>query len=278
MPGFTSRDDVISELTVNGKRDEWNFVKTCPNTCVVGAMDSLWKGVGSPGAGADPATTPGAAFDSDQTAQTAGAIWFPDRSTDLRFLFSFGAMSTQNGSLILYDRLAGVSGVAITSTGAKTVNSAALSRYSGAAAVNNEVWLEMTTAITTNSLTANLNSYTSADGSTAQSGGTIVTTTANGTIGKLIPLPLSATKQGVRSVEAGITVGGTAPVAGAVNALIVRRLATIPLLANIWNEVSFLDDVASLPQVYDNACLGLAWMANATTVPIVQGRVFCAYG
>ena len=278
MPGFTSRDDLINELTVNGKRDEWQFVKTAPTTCVVGVMDSLWKGVGSPGAGSDPATTPGTVLTSDATAQTAGSIWFPDRSTDLRFLLAFGAMSTQNGSLILYDRLAGVSGVSLTSTGAKTVNSGALDRYSGTAAADNEVWLEVTTAFTTNSATLNLGSYTAADGTTAQTGGVIVTPVASATLNKLIVLPLSATKQGVRSVEAGITVGGTAPVAGAVNALIVRRLATIPLLANIWNEVSFLDDVASLPQVYDNACLGLAWMANATTVPIVQGRVFCAYG
>jgi len=278
MPGFTSRDDLINELTVNGKHDDWFFVKTAPTTCIVGVMESLWKGVGSPGAGGDPATTPGTVITSDQTAQTAGAIWFPDRSTDLRFLLAFGAVSTQNGSLVLYDRLAGVSGVSLTSTGAKTVNSGALSRYSGTDAINNEVWLEVTTAFTTNSATLNLGAYTSADGSTGQTGGVIVTPVASATLNQLIVMPLSTTKQGVRSVEAGLTVGGTAPVAGAVNALIVKRLATIPLLANIWNEVSFLDDIASLPAVYDNAALGLAWVANATTAPIIQGKVTCAYG
>jgi len=279
MPGFTSRDDLITELTVNGKRDEWNFVKTVPNTCVVGVMDSVWAGVGNPGAGGNPATTPGAALDSDGTSQVAGSIWFPDRSTDLRFLTSFGATSTQNGSLILYDRLVGVSGVAInTSTGAKTVNSAALTRYTGNASINNECWLEMTTAITTNSLTANLNAYTPYDASGSLAGGTIVTATTSGTIGKIVVMPLNATKAGIRSVEVGLTVGGTAPVAGVCNVLIVKRLATIPLLANIWNEVSFLDDTMGLPQVFDNASLGLAWLANATTAPIIQGTVRCAYG
>ena len=278
MPGFSSRDDIINELTVNGKRDESVFVKTAPTTCVVGVMESLWKGVGSPGAGSDPATTPGAALDSDQTTQVAGAMWFPDRSTDLRYMLAFGAMSTQPGSLILYDRLVGVSGISVATTGAKTVNSAALTRYGTTAAVNNECWLEVTTAFTTNSLTANLNAYTSADGTTAQTGGTIVTPIASATVNQLIMMPLGSSKQGIRSVEAGLTVGGTAPAAGVVNVLIVKRLATIPLLANQWNEVSMLDDILGLPQVFDNSSLGLAWQANATTAPIIQGKITCAFG
>lgn len=278
MPGFASRDDLINELTTNGKRDEFVFNKLCPNACVVGQIDSLWKGTGFPGAGSDPATTPGSVHDSDATSNVAGSMFFPDRSTDLRYLLKVSVLADQAGTLILYDRLAGVSGISLTSTGAKTVNSGSLSRYSGAAATNNEAWLEMTTAITTNSLTANLGSYTSADGSTAQVGGTVVTTTANGTIGKIIPLPLAAGKQGVRSVEAGLTVGGTAPAAGVANLLIVRRLAQIPCTANIANNVSFLDDELSLPQIFDNATLGLAWQATGTTTPRISGIITCAYG
>jgi hypothetical protein len=205
-------------------------------------------------------------------------MWFPDRSTDLRFLLSFGAVSTQNGSLVLYDRLVDVVVPTPVTLGAKTLTTSALTRYSGAAAANNEAWIEFTTAITTNALTVNLSSYTSADGTAAQAGSTVAVPVASGTIGKMAALPLSATKQGIRSVEAGLTVGGTAPAAGAYNLLIVRRLATIPLLANIWNEVSFLDDILSLPQIFDNASLGLAWIANATTAPIIQGKITCAYG
>lgn len=278
MPGATSRDDIINELTTNGKRDEFVFNKLCPNACVVGQIDSLWKGTGFPGAGSNPATTPGDVHDSDASSNVVGAMWFPDRSTDLRYLLKISVLADQAGTLILYDRLAGVSGISLTSTGAKTVNSGSLSRYSGTDAVNNEAWLEMTTAITTNSLTANLGSYTSADGSTAQVGGTVVTTTANGTIGKIIPLPLAAGKRGVRSVEAGLTVGGTAPAAGVANLLIVRRLAQIPCTANIANNVSFLDDELSLPQIFDNATLGLAWQATGTTTPRISGIISCFYG
>jgi hypothetical protein len=280
MPGFASRDDIITEISTNGKRDEWTFYKTTTGTPVVGQIETCWLSAGNPGAGVAPATTPGTILESDATTQVAGSMWFPDRSTDLRFLLAFGALSSQNGSLILYDRLAHVGGVTTSaSTGAKTVNSATLTRYNTTAtATNNECWLEVTTAHTTNSLTANLNQYTSGDGTTGQSGGTLVTTVANSTIGKIIPMPLSATKAGILSVQAGVNVGGTAPAAGVCNVLIVRRLATIPLLANIWNEVSFLDDVLSLPQIYDNASLALAWVAGSTTAPIIQGKVTCAYG
>ena len=62
------------------------------------------------------------------------------------------------------------------------------------------------------------------------------------------------------------------------NLIIIRPLARIGLLANIWNEVSFLDDVLGLPRIYDNACLGLAMLASGTTATNVWGNITCAYG
>lgn len=278
MPGFTSRDDLINEITTNGKQDLWNFYKVAPAAAeAAGVWQSLWKGVGNPGAGSDPAATPGTVYDSDSASPVAGSIRFPDRSTDQRYLLSFGAVATQNCTLMLYDRLAGVSGISTATTGAKTVNSGALTRYSSTAATLNEVWLEVTTATTTTAPVVNLNSYTSADGTTAQTGGNVTFPAAATDLHTMIEVPLNASKQGVRSVEAGLNVG-TASAAGAVNVLIIRPLARIPLLANIWNEVSFLDDTMGLPRIYDNANLGLALLASTTTATTVWGTVNCAYG
>lgn len=278
MPGFTSRDDLINEITVNGKQDLFNFYKVAPAAAeAAGVWQSLWKGVGTPGAGSNPAATPGDVHDSDATSSVAGSIWFPDRSTDLRYLLSFGACATQNCTLMLYDRLASVSGLSLATTGAKTANTGALTRYSGTAATLNEVWLEVTTATTTTAPVVNLNSYTSADGTTAQAGGNVTFPAAATDLHTMIQMPLAATKQGVRSVEAGLNVG-TAAAAGAVNLLIIRPLARIPLLANVWNEVSFLDDVMGLPRVFDNATLGLALLASTTTATTVWGTINCAYG
>lgn len=93
----------------------------------------------------------------------------------------------------------------------------------------------------------------------------------------MVQLPLNAAEQGVRSIEAGLNVG-TAGTAIVVNAMIIRPLARIGLLANVWNEVSFLDDVLGLPRIYDNACLGLAFLASGTTATTFWGNITCAYG
>lgn len=277
MPGFTSRDAIINALTVSGQRDEKWFTKIAPAAAeAAGVWQSLWKGAGTPGAGSDPAATPGTVYDSDATTPIAGSIWFPDRSPSTRFLTSFGAVASQACTLLLYDRLAGVSGISLATTGNKTANTGALTRYSGAAADDNEVWLEVTTATTTTAPVVSLNSYTSADGTTAQSGGTVTFPAAATDLHSMIKMPLSASKKGVRSVEAGLNVG-TAAAAGAVNLLITKPLAYLPLAANIYNEISFLDDNLGLPQIYDNATLGIALLATVTTAVTVSGKTQCAW-
>lgn len=277
MAGFTKRDDIINALTVSGQRDEQWFTKIAPAAAeAAGVWQSLWKGVGTPGAGADPAATPGTIYASDNTTPVAGSIWFPDRDPSTRFLTAFGAVASQACTLLLYDRLAGVSGISLATTGAKTVNSGALTRYSGAAADYNEVWLEVTTATTTTAPVVNLNSYTSADGTTAQSGGNVTFPAAATDLHSMIKMPLSATKKGVRSVEAGLNVG-TAAAAGAVNVLITKPLAYLPLMANTYNEVSLLDDNLGLPQIYDNATLGIMLLATVTTAVTVSGKIQCAW-
>jgi hypothetical protein len=278
MPGFVSRDDIINEVTTNGKVDLWNFFKVAPAAAqAAGTWQRLWTGVGNPGAGAEPATTPGTVYTSNTTSPVAGSVYFADRSTDQRYLLSFGAVATQNCTLMLYDRLASVSGISIATTGAKTINSGALTRYSSTAATLNEAWLEVTTATTTTAAVVALNSYTSADGTTAQAGGNITFPAAATVAHSMIQLPLTAAKQGVRSVEAGLNVV-TATTAGVVNLSIIRPLARIPLLANVWNEVSFLDDSLGLPRVYDGATLGLALLASTTTATTVWGTINCAFG
>lgn len=278
MAGFVSRDDIINEISTGGKVDLWNFYKVAPAAAeAAGVWQSLWKGTGNPGAGSDPAATPGTVYDSDTGSVVAGSMYFADRSPDYRHLLSFGAVATQNCTLMLYDRLAGVSGISTATTGNKTVNSGSLTRYSGTAAILNEVWLEVTTATTTTAPVVSLNQYTSADGSTGQSGGTVTFPAAATDLHTMIQVPLNASKQGVRSVEVGLNVG-TASAAGAVNVLIIRPLARIPLLTNVWNEISFLDDVMGLPRIYDNACLGLALLASTTTATTVWGQINCAYG
>jgi hypothetical protein len=94
----------------------------------------------------------------------------------------------------------------------------------------------------------------------------------------MIQFPTNASKPGVRSVET-FNVGTAAASTGVVNLVILRPLAYVPVIANVYNEVSFLDDTMALPRVYDNAAIGLAFLPTATTSPTyVWGQINCAYG
>ena len=277
MP-FVSRDDIINEVCTNGKMQTWNFFKTGATAPVVGIWHSLWKGTGNPPAGADPAGTPGVAYASDTGSPVAGSMYNADVSTDQRQLLSFGAVSQVAGTLVLYDRLAGVSGIVVSSTGNKTISSAALDHLGSTAGVANEAWLEWTVAATTTPPVFTLNSYTSADGSTGRTGAAIspALPLASSAINCMTPLPLDGVKQGIIAAS---TLGvGTAAAAGTANFLIIKRLAALPLLANQWNEISFLDDTLSLPRIYDNATLGLMWLGTTTTTPVITGTLNMAYG
>jgi hypothetical protein len=140
----------------------------------------------------------------------------------------------------------------------------------------NEVWLTMDTASTTTAAAVKLLTYTSADGTASQVGPSLVFPNAVMPLNSLVQLPLTALKQGVRSVE---TLNcDTATTLGVVNLTIIRPLARIPLLANMWNEVSLLDDTMGLPRIYDGATLQLALLPGAVQTTTVWGTINCAYG
>lgn len=272
MPGFTSYDDIITEMTTNGKRNTIPFAKVGV-AGLVGVWESLWTAVGIPGAGSAPAGTTGTSYSKDN-----GSINFPDVSTDLRYLLSFGATATQNCTLMLYDRLVGVSGISVASTGNKTVNSTAVPRYSGTAAVGNQVWLEVTTATTTTAAVVSLNSYTNEGGTAGRAGGSLTFPAAATVLSSLVgPLPLQAGDLGVRSVEVGLNVG-TAASAGVVNVLIIRPIAFLPIIANVWNEVDLVLQLTQLERLFDGATLGLAMLHTVTTATNVWGKLITGHG
>lgn len=272
MPGFSSYDDLIAEVTQNGKFYDLDFFKTGTAMQGAGVWHSFWKRVGMPAAGSDPATTPGT-----QYANTGGSINFPAQATDFKHLLTFGCVATQSCTVMLYDRLVGVSALSLTTTGAKTVNSSALTRYTGTGARGVQAWLEVTTATTTTQAVVNLNSYTNENGTTGQSGGNATFPAAATVVDTMIQLPVGGSDQGIRSVEAGLNVG-TAAAAGAVNLVLIKPLVTIPLIQNIWNERDLVLDLTSLPRLFDGASLGLAVLAQSATAVNLTGKVRAAYG
>lgn len=271
MPGFSSYDDLINELTTNGKRFDWDFLKTGPVAEAAGQWVSHWYAAGSPGAGADPATTPGTAYDD-----AAGAMFFNDVDPDQKHMLTFGAVATVDCTLMVYDRLVGVSGISLASTGNKTVSSTTLPRYSGTAAAEVEAWVEVTTATTTTAPVISMNSYTNEAGTTGRAGGTLTFPAAATDQRWMAKLPIQAGDKGVRAIST-INVA-TAASAGVANIILIKPLAYLPLRATMWNERDLVLQLARLPRVFDGACLALAQLASATTATTIMGKVGLGYG
>lgn len=269
MPGFASYDDMISEMTVNGKQLTWDFFKVGATGQGAGNWQSLWNQTGSPGAAGNANNTPGMSF-----ASSTGSINFNAVSPDLKSLVTFGGSSTTDCSLHLYDRLVGVGNISITTTGPKTVNSTALTRYLSSSYV--EAWAEVTTATATSVASLSM-SYTAADGTQGRVGGSVSMPAAATVATTMLKLPLHAGDKGVLGITA-LQVAPAATGAGIVAVYLQRPLATIPLRANVWNERDMVLQLAALPQVQDNASLGLQYLASATTATNFWGTVRLAYG
>jgi hypothetical protein len=249
MAGFTNYEDIITKLTVDGNGFLFDFAKGPFTPQAVCWWYSYWAIDGIPAAGVAPAASPGTAY-----VDALGSINFPDRSPDQTHLLTFGAVSTQWGNLVLYDRLVGVGGVTLAPAGAKTINSVALPRYTDGAGV--EVWVEVTTVTAGAAAgTVALSSYTNQDGVAGRSGAPIAFPFAASNAATAIgPLPLQAGDTGVRSVEQITTAISTA---GVVNVVLLRPLVSLPLSRFQWADKDMLQQVAAIPRIYPGASLAL---------------------
>lgn len=186
----------------------------------IGTSQSLWLFDGQqPSAGVKPGTT-----GSNPGRATAGAVGQADPvSPNTLYLFSLdyhGARSTMG----LADRLMHMSGLSGTAAGAQTITSGSVSRYTGAEAAGNEIWLEIYTQVgaTPTTITA---SYTNQAGVAGQ---TTVAATFGGTdfreVTRFIKLPFQQSDTGVQSVQS-VTLAGTTGTAGDFGVTIIRPLS-----------------------------------------------------
>lgn len=273
MPGFTSYDDMINEATVNGKVQEFDFMKNGGTTQGAGFWYSLARVGAIPAAITDGAATPGTA-----RTNAAGTLGGANVSTDQKALVTFGAISTVSCALMLYDRLVDISAISTTTTGSKTISSAALPRYTGASAVGVQAWLEVTTATTVTAPVAHLLTYTNEGGTGSKVGASNTTFPAAATVLNTMvgPLAMAAGDLGIRSVET-LNVD-TASTAGAVQVVLLKPIATINLPANTWVEKDYVLQLTSLPRIFDGASLCLQMYCTATTAANLWGKIKVIYG
>lgn len=268
MAGFTSYDDLLTEITVNGKTLTIPINKTGTAMKGPGFLHSLWKAAGVPPAGGTPPTTPGASTNNE-----LGSLWLADEAEDYKFLTTFEIATSQPGTVILYDRLVQVSGIVLVGTGNKTINSAALNRYTDGKDL--EAWFEITTQYTLTTPVGSLNSYTDESGNTGVGGPSFTWPTVNGNVDMLVPVPLTT-----KGIRAAATLNLTsAPSAGIANFLIVKRLATIPVAASYTGTViDFVRAFPKMPRLYNGASLGLAFWPSTTSAVSISGQATFAWG
>jgi hypothetical protein len=269
MPGFYSYDDLINQITFNGNYNDYNFYKISSDPSAAGVWHCLWTSAGNPGAGGTPGTSgSGTVYNA-----AVGGMNFNAVSPLQRSVLSFGAVSTQNCTLMVYDRLAAISGISTSSTGSKAAVTPTFTRYSSGSGLNSnvQVWGEITTAITGTPILY-LSSYTNQNGISGRVGGSI--TLSSLSINDAFLFPLATTDTGVQSVNS-IYVSTSAT--GIFNVVLLRPLAYLPLLVNQWNEKDLVLQLAHLPTIYDNATLAFMFLANSTTAPQIYGRFATGY-
>jgi hypothetical protein len=272
MTALASLSDVVNRITGgnSGSPEQIWFGKTgrvagaAAAAIIAGRWTSLWQYEGWPGgAGAAPGGTA-----RNPTNATAGSLFQTDPGGGRsKWLLGASCAPLLAGTLMVYDRLADISGLSGINTAAQTITGLSVSRYTSTAAAGNQIWLEVYTLIgaTNTTITA---SYTNQAGTAGQ----ITPAVAIGNTGlrevqRLIPLPLVAGDTGVRSVE-NVDFLASTGTQGDFGVTIIRPLVMVP--CGLLGVGALRGLIAALPGVVEvktGACLSLAWLPNSVTSP-----------
>jgi hypothetical protein len=232
-----------------------------------GQFQSLWQAGGNPGAGAIPATGSGAV----PTSATAGAVPFVNPSgANTMYLARMMATASNNGTLVLYDRVVHTSGLSGTVTTAQTVNTVAITR--NPANSDTGAWLEWYATTGATAATATV-SYTNQSGVTGRAGTAAIP--ASTPAGRTIPVILQSGDTGVQSVQ-NVTLSVSTGTAGNFGVTLSNRVCSIPLLANLGQNFNYA--ALGLPIVQPNACLAYHLLPSTTTSGTILTELTLAQG
>ena len=287
--GFTSQDDLIAQITNNGKYGTTICQKTLPAAGTAGAWTDLGNAAGIP-----VAATYGAAdltFTSTDDTWSEGALYNGgnvDPATK-HFLSAGASCVAAAGApwfIMAVDDVGYVklSGTNVSTTGTKTVTMTALG--AGARYPNGEglrMYMSALGALGANAPTCIVNYLDTAGNAGAT---TTFTSTASATSGSLINtgaaankynpfLPLAAGDTGVSDIVS-VVWSGTAHASGTVILHLVKPLWTIPVPATgLYNKVDFVNALPSFPKIPDGANIRfIMFQTGATTT---GGTVFVDY-
>ncbi|MBI4935851.1 MAG: hypothetical protein HY828_18370 [Actinobacteria bacterium] len=267
----TTQDTLIAAMT-GAQRKVWVKANV---TAVAGRMCSLWSGAGQPGVGS---TTLGQAaagvvpVDTDTGFQT-----FTNPGSGSTYIAGISGVSAASGVIVVWDNLwtwgSGGSGWSVTTTTAQNTTTPAALTRPDSTGEGTEAWLEVLATMGAGAATPVL-SYTNQAGTAGRTTGTMGYNSA-AIIGSMYNFPLTAAGDwGVRSVQSlTLSVSMTS---GTARVMILRRLATIPVVANVGFKYNAYD--LGLPVVSNDAALMIGVQASSTASGPTQLEMILAQG
>jgi hypothetical protein len=270
--GFTSQDDLINQITSNGKTDTVMYQRTLPAGGTAGAWTDLSDGVGFPVA----PTYSAADVTFTETTETFSEGALPhggNVSTATKHFLSAGACVVAAAGapwfLMAVDQVGYVklSGTNLTTTGTKTVTmtpisntGATVDRYANGEGLRMYM-SAFGAALGANAPTCVVN-YSDTGGNAGAT--TSFTSTATATRGSIINSGASANKfNPFLALQAGdtgvsdivsVVWSGTAHASGTVILHLVKPLWTIPVPATgLYTKIDFVNAIPSLRRIRDGA-------------------------
>lgn len=284
MSGFSSQDDMVNQISTNGKfyRADWQKSTFATTAHTAGLWYSLFRGGGNPPADTILGTGTNLAFQALADA-TTNATGIPHGGnvgggTGFKVLLNAAAQTaaatTAPCVLMLVDLLGFYPVTSVTTTGNQTLNNTVtLPRYTDGAGV--QAFITPSTvmgAATPNISIGYTNSASTAGRATPTTlpiGNTAAAVTSvvySGTgAGKFGPfIPLQAGDAGIKSVQ---TINlSVSYVSGVLNLVLCKPLMTLPITTlGVTAERDLVNQFASMPKVYDGACLAWLMLAGAAT-------------
>ena len=281
MSGFTSQDNMINAISTLGQsyRTDWQKSTFATTAHTAGLWYSLMRGGGNPAADTILGTGTNLAFQAlSDTVATASGIPHGGNVGGHKVLLSAAAQTaaatTAPCVLMLVDMLGFYPITTVTTTGAQTLNNTVtLPRYTDGAGVQAFLTPSTVMGAATPNITLN---YTNSAGTAGKatpvtlpignSAAAVTSVVYSGTgSGKYGPfIPLAAGDAGIRSVQS-INLSASY-VSGVLNLMLCRPLLTLPITTlGVTAERDLVNQFASMPRVYDGACLHWLMLAGAAT-------------
>lgn len=278
--GFTSNDDLVSSVT-GGKQWQytWNKITTAGITYTAGRWYDWTQVAGTPIANAWAGSALAWTACDESTGngtQIFGMRHGGDVSTDTKHLLFAEAVTAVATGVPSYLKLVDICGywpgINMNSSSLQTLTGTPTLRYSNGNGVRAYLVVTATTGATAHNLSM---TYTNQAGTGSRTLPVTVACTASAVVGHITHsgvaannygpyLPLASGDYGIQNV-ASVQLSA-ASLAGTAALVLCREICSIPLVtASVSSGRSFVNEIPSLPQIPDEACLAWLYFAGAAT-------------